>query len=207
MKDHGVGIAPDVQPRIFQRFERGVSGETVSGLGLGLYIVRQVLEAHGGSIHVDSVPGKGTRFVVELPNRARGDLMTAVTSTILVVEDNADIREAIVFALEAEGYVVKAALDGVDALEVLGSSPLPNLILLDMLMPRMNGWELVDALRQDPSAPTARIPVVAVTATSDKVHRTPEGLQGVLRKPFDLDALSATVKDVLSPLVAGSARL
>ena len=66
----GPGDRAEVQPRIFQRFERGVSGETVSGLGLGLYIVRQVLDAHGGSIHVESAPGKGTRFVVELPIEA-----------------------------------------------------------------------------------------------------------------------------------------
>ena len=124
--------------------------------------------------------------------------MSAATSTILVVEDNVDIREAIALGLEAEGYVVKVAVDGLDALDVLGSSPPPDLILLDMLMPRMNGWELVDSLRRDPTAPAARIPIVAVTATSEKVHRTPEGLQGVLRKPFDLTTLSRTLKDILS---------
>lgn len=124
--------------------------------------------------------------------------MSSMNSLILVVEDNSDIREAMVCGLEAEGYDVKSAVDGVDALDVLRSTPRPALILLDMLMPRMNGWELVDALRKDPASPTASIPIVAVTATSEKVHRTPEGLQGVLRKPFELATLSQMVRDALS---------
>lgn len=125
--------------------------------------------------------------------------MNAPAPTILVVEDNAGIRDAVVSSLEAEGYVVQAAVDGLDALERLRSSPkLPDLILLDMLMPRMNGWELVEALRSDASAPVATIPIVAVTATSEKVHKSPAGLEAVLRKPFELTALYSVVRDALA---------
>ena len=67
--DHGIGIAPEHQARIFGRFERAVSDRHFGGLGLGLWIVRQVIESHGGTITVESAPGQGSRFVVRLPRR------------------------------------------------------------------------------------------------------------------------------------------
>ena len=67
VRDQGIGIAPEHLSRIFERFERAVSAHNYGGLGLGLYIVRQIVEAHGGAIHVTSTPGEGSTFVVDLP--------------------------------------------------------------------------------------------------------------------------------------------
>jgi signal transduction histidine kinase len=69
VRDHGIGIEPADQPQIFERFERAVSSRNYGGLGLGLYIVKRIIEAHGGSISVESTPGEGSAFVVELPSR------------------------------------------------------------------------------------------------------------------------------------------
>lgn len=108
---------------------------------------------------------------------------------ILLVEDNQDIREALRLWLELDGFDVQEAVDGVDALAALEAQPLPDLILLDMLMPRMNGWEFVSEIRKDLGKPAAKIPIVAITATSEKVQRTPGEIYGVLKKPFELGAL------------------
>ena len=69
VRDHGIGIDPADQPQIFERFERAVSSRNYGGLGLGLYIVKRIVEAHGGTIRVDSKPGEGAAFTVELPQR------------------------------------------------------------------------------------------------------------------------------------------
>lgn len=120
--------------------------------------------------------------------------MSVAAPRILVVEDDRDIREALVMWLEIQRYEVAQAADGLDALAALQTQPLPDLILLDMLMPRMNGWELVDAIRKDPSSTIAKIPIIAVTATSEKVQRSPGDLQGVIRKPFELEEVDQVLR-------------
>jgi signal transduction histidine kinase len=72
IRDHGIGIPPEKLDRVFERFERAVSARAYGGLGLGLYIARQIVEAHRGSIRVDSQPGRGARFTVELPKLPLG---------------------------------------------------------------------------------------------------------------------------------------
>ena len=67
VRDHGIGLAPEDQARVFERFERAVSGHEYGGLGLGLYIVRELVQAHGGTVRVESAPGAGAAFIVELP--------------------------------------------------------------------------------------------------------------------------------------------
>jgi CheY-like chemotaxis protein len=114
---------------------------------------------------------------------------------ILVVEDEPDLRGVMAETLEACGYEVLQAENGKVALDVLHASPRPRiiLILLDLLMPTMNGWDMLAALDAEPAL--AAIPVVAVTA---RASQAPESVWRVLRKPFTLDALLACVRELMS---------
>lgn len=111
-------------------------------------------------------------------------------NSVLVVEDEADIRESVTELLEYEGYHVVAAVHGKEAFEILPSMPTPCLILLDLMMPIMDGWEFSQQLSQDPAF--AEIPVVIVSAFSDKAREV--RCQGVVKKPIDVDFLLSTVK-------------
>ena len=109
--------------------------------------------------------------------------------TVLVVEDDEGIRESLQVLLEIEGYDVITAADGSQGLKALKNGAKPGLILLDLMMPIMNGWEFAAALR---GTKHAKIPVVIVTAYEDQLDA--ERYDGVLRKPIDLDVLLRTVK-------------
>jgi CheY-like chemotaxis protein len=117
--------------------------------------------------------------------------------SILLVDDDEDIRDALVLVLAGEGYSTKAARDGVDALEVLHSAPPPALILLDMMMPRMNGVEVLDAVRSDPTL--ASVPVVVFSGNTDAAQSaTALGADACLAKPFDVEELLTTVARYIS---------
>lgn len=109
--------------------------------------------------------------------------------SILVVEDNKDIQDSLKLALEVEGYTVFTADNGRDALDQLSRIPTPCVILLDLMMPVMNGWEFVEEISKDLMLST--IPIVVVTAFSDK--KTTPKTNDIIQKPIDLNALLKTV--------------
>jgi CheY-like chemotaxis protein len=111
---------------------------------------------------------------------------------VLVVDDDHEIRSAVRELLEGEGYRVFQAVDGRDALAVLAAIPFPRLIVLDLLMPIMNGWELLRALKRDPRL--AAVPVVVLSAVTD--FSPDEELTRFLRKPLDVDQLLALVHEL-----------
>jgi CheY-like chemotaxis protein len=114
--------------------------------------------------------------------------------TILVAEDNAVEREGLAVVLRQRGYTVRTACDGAEALKVLQTGPSPGLILLDMLMPGCDGWEFLD--RRKPSPALASVPVVLMTGlpAADAEWAASLGAAGLLRKPFDVEALLAEVR-------------
>lgn len=117
---------------------------------------------------------------------------------VLVVDDDEDLRAALADILEAEGYEVSVAADGQEALEVLREegAPLPGLVLLDMMMPVMDGWEFCAHQRRDPRL--AHVPVLVLSASADVERAAAElGTQGYLRKPMDIDALLGAVAQQL----------
>lgn len=120
--------------------------------------------------------------------------------SVLVVEDNDAIRETIQIALESQGYVTYGAANGQAGLEILATAPHPCLILLDLMMPVMNGWEFAKRLHERNEL--TAIPIVVVTAYADKA----EGIEAreIVRKPFDLHALLSVVEKYCQP--NGSAR-
>ena len=114
---------------------------------------------------------------------------TMARKQILVIEDDADIRECLMLLLESEGYSVAGAADGREGLDVLARMSGPCLILLDLMMPVMNGWEFLQAKRKEDIL--AVIPVVVLSAGSDARG---EQVEGILKKPVDVDALLAFVR-------------
>jgi CheY-like chemotaxis protein len=116
--------------------------------------------------------------------------MRAPPNSILIVEDDEDIRETLRYALEAEGYEVVTAADGKEGLAILARMPRPCLILLDLMMPVMNGWEFMDALVSDRTLAT--IPVVVTTAFIERADVVPA--VEFLKKPVTLDQLTAIAR-------------
>ena len=208
VEDTGPGIPPEAISALFQRYVRvDRAVRKVEGTGLGLMIVREIVEAHGGTVGVDSEEGKGSRFWFRLPARTTGRLRTPrymETSlpgaaprpeSILVVDDDDDIRQTLATLLEAKGYDVNVAVDGADALRSLGDRPPPDVILLDLGMPNVDGREFRRRQRLDPRL--ANIPVIIISA--EKGTGGDPSLSGshFLRKPVDFALVHETIEKVL----------
>ncbi|HJZ83862.1 MAG TPA: ATP-binding protein [Polyangia bacterium] len=193
VRDHGIGIAPADQTRIFERFERVVSQRNYGGFGLGLWIVRQIIEAHGGSIRVWSQPGAGSSFTVELP-RGPHQLPAVVAATgrpnrdrkrILLVDDDEMIRASFAEAIADEGIEVAAAGDGREALHMLRCGVAPDVIFLDLMMPVMDGQSFRAEQLKDPAL--ASIPVVLFSAAGNVDQQAEAlGVSAYLKKPLNL---------------------
>jgi CheY-like chemotaxis protein len=115
------------------------------------------------------------------------------TRPVLVVDDDKDLRDILRDFLESAGYEVETLRDGREALERLGREPRPMMMLLDLTMPGMSGWDVLARLRADPSRPS--VPVVAMTAMGDSPAGPLLGVARVLRKPFSLDSMLAAIRD------------
>ena len=198
VKDTGPGIPPEALPKIFDPFFR-VSQEHrggPKGLGLGLSIVKSLVELHGGTIQVRSEVGKGAEFELTLPLSPTLELPLAPQGTkrkrVLVVDDDPDIRLFLHDRLKSRGYEVEIANDGHQALELLQAGTHDGLIL-DIGMPDMDGLEVLSRIRER----DARIPVVMVTASGSKdraIQAVSRGAQAYVLKPFDLTELQRVVE-------------
>lgn len=216
VRDTGIGIAPDVLPRVFDLFvqERQAIDRSQGGLGLGLTIVRNLVERHGGSVsaHSDG-PGRGSEFVVRLPrsdaahaNRnarpggpARGEPADAPADVcrILVVDDNEDGADTLAEVLNGRGYETRVAHDGPTALRIAEDFR-PDIAFLDIGLPVMDGYELAGRLRE--IAALSGIRLIALTGygqESDRKKTQAAGFHHHLVKPVDLDALEAIVRAYL----------
>jgi PAS domain S-box-containing protein len=213
VRDTGVGIRPDLLPRIFDRFLQGDASRTRGrgGLGLGLAIVRHLVELHGGFITADSDgPGQGSTFTVTLPtidgvprgetppftraHAANGRPLDGLR--VLAVEDHDDSREVIRVALAERGAetVVVGSVD--EALVILDREPI-DILVSDVGMPDRDGYALVEALRELERARGRRpIPAIALTAYAgrdDRERLLAAGFQVHVAKPIDPDVLAETV--------------
>ena len=186
VKDSGPGIEPSVLPHVFEPFRRGesLSTRTVGGLGLGLAIVRHIVEAHGGTVTADSDgAGKGSVFVVRVPNTmgARLDRIAPVTlrgRRVLAVDDDASTQELVATMLLMYGVSVRTAGRASDALQIL-SEWRPDVLLTDIAMPGEDGYALIRRVRAMPSS-LGEIPAVALTAFTD-----PKSVQDAFAAGFD----------------------
>jgi signal transduction histidine kinase/ActR/RegA family two-component response regulator len=204
--DDGLGIDPELLPRIFDRFVQGQRGldRAEGGLGLGLAIVRSLVEMHGGQVSARSEgPGKGSEFIVRLPwveaaagDPARDPAGTAdgdravVPKRVLIVDDNRDAAVVLEEALGELGHVTRSAFDAPSALCVARDFG-PDVALLDIGLPVMDGYELARRLRDLPGMSGIRL--VAVTGygqDADRARSRDAGFYEHLVKPIDLDQVT-----------------
>jgi signal transduction histidine kinase/CheY-like chemotaxis protein len=200
--DTGRGIPAEHLSQVFQRYWSGTPRDGTS-LGLGLAIVKGLVEAQGGSVHAASTPGKGATLSFTLP-RGASDQVKPPSSrpTVLLVDDDIAIRMTLSEALAAAGYHVLTAADGVEALERLRVAP-AELVILDLMMPRMDGVEFRAQQRRDPSL--ARIPTVVITAFDRLQEKIGElAPEACLKKPLRMDELLEVVRGLVDPSPAGS---
>jgi signal transduction histidine kinase/DNA-binding response OmpR family regulator/ligand-binding sensor domain-containing protein len=222
--DTGAGIAPEDQPKVFEKFKQ--VGDTLTdrpkGTGLGLTICKEIVEHHGGRIWVESEVGKGSAFSFALPSKSKteprpgGELphvdLAALLSqlkqrvestamrpkngkpTILVVDDEASIRELLNQELRDAGYEVRVAANGREALEQIRREH-PDLVILDVMMPEMSGFDVAAVLKNDPA--TMDIPILILSIVQDRERGFRLGVDRYLTKPIDTDALIREVGALL----------
>ncbi len=215
--DTGAGIAPAFLPHVFERFRQADSATTrgAGGLGLGLFIAQQLVEAQGGAIRVESEgPGRGATFAITLPAAGvrAGDVPHTMASAaappelpeplpvlngvrVLLVDDETDAREMMASALETCGATVMFAASARDALETLARTEV-DLLLADIAMPGQDGYELIREIRAMPSARLANLPAAAVTAHArddERASAIAAGFQLHLAKPVQPGALARAV--------------
>ena len=219
MSDNGIGIAPENLPKLFTPFSQLDSSlsRQYDGTGLGLVLILKLTELHGGSVKVESKLGQGSRFTIILPwdeekskiqkqdmgkLGATQPLVEAVSnssrrSTILLAEDNETNIFTIQESLLDYGYTVVVARNGVEAV-ALCEEVIPDLILMDIQMPQLDGLEAIRRLRTKPEF--VSVPIIALTALAmpgDREHCLEAGANEYISKPVSPKELRKIIKSFL----------
>ncbi len=214
--DSGIGIAPGDQPKVFEKFKQ--VGDTLTdrpkGTGLGLPICKEIVEYHGGRIWVESEMGKGSTFSFTLPVQIGvvpaprsidieslvRQLREKVAShqprpkSILVVDDDPNIRSLLLQEFTEAGYPVRLAENGRQALALIREET-PGLVILDVMMPEMNGFDVAAVLKNDPA--TMDIPIIILSIVEDQERGFRLGVDRYLTKPIDTASLFREVGALL----------
>lgn len=194
VQDQGLGIDKNDFSKLFQKFQQIDSSMTrkVAGTGLGLAICKQIIELHGGKIWVESELGKGSKFIFILPVVYEEENMG---KKILVIDDEADLCTTIKAQLEASGFNVLAAFSGQEGIDKAKEYK-PDLVILDLMMPGMDGFEACRKLKKDfPSTPV--IVLTALEQDDSAKRALSAGAEGYLVKPFEEDSLLFTIREFL----------
>jgi len=207
VQDTGVGMSEDVRQRCFEPF---FTTKAEQGTGLGLSIVYGIVTRHGGEIEVWSRPGEGSRFTVRLPIGV--EIPTAApappappsggSARILVVEDEATVRDMLVDLLSGQGHDVVAHQDGASALARAREGRF-DLALVDLSMPGMSGWDVAKGLREA----QPQIPIALVTGWGDQIDvgdARARGIDYLIAKPFNVEDMTRLVSSVLALAQSGS---
>lgn len=226
VEDTGCGISKEEQAHVFKRFYRSEQDQNNQqvGSGIGLNMVHEYVKLHQGKITLESEPGKGSRFIVEIPTDLKHALMqeasvgngaqpsstTDVTDgavemqtakkiekTVMVVEDNDDFRSFLSRELNRIYNKVMVAKDGMDGL-TMAEAENPDIIVSDVMMPRMNGTDMCRRIKEN--LQTSHIPVILLTAWSTDAGRTEgykAGADAYIAKPFDMEVLLARITNLL----------
>ena len=210
VRDTGIGIAADQLSRIFDMFTQVDTSleRSVSGLGIGLTLVKSLVEMHGGTVEVFSAGlGHGSEFVVRLPVSAvtpelppkplQGEPEPMTGRRILVVDDNRDSAESLAELLKLAGNETHSAHDGLEAVEAAATFR-PDVVLLDIGLPKMNGYEAARKIREQPWGKA--MVLVALTGwgqDEDRRKSKEAGFDGHLVKPVELAALTKVLAELL----------
>jgi CheY-like chemotaxis protein/two-component sensor histidine kinase len=225
VRDNGVGIRPEFITHVFERFRQADASMTRrhGGLGLGLAIVKHLIEQHGGTVRAESAgEGKGASFTIELPlakqqppatRSARAAMILPTPATpemtvldlsgvnVLVVDDDRDARELIKRILSDCGASVRIAASARDAF-ALFKEQVPNLLISDLGMPEVDGFELLDWVRHLGREEGSQVPAIALTAfarSEDRLSALEAGFSAHISKPVEPSELIATVASVVGP--------
>ncbi len=217
VNDTGIGMTPEQLARLFQPFTQADASTTrkYGGTGLGLTITRRFCQMLGGDVTVDSKPGEGSTFTIRLPAEAPerpgefhvikeapcAEADDGGGSLVLVIDDDPTVCELIRRTLEKDGYRVAWAHDGREAL-AMAKRLHPDAITLDVMMPGMDGWSVLGALKSDPGL--AEIPVVMVTMIDEKRIGYSLGAADYLTKPIDRSRLLTTLDKYRRTMAGGT---
>jgi CheY-like chemotaxis protein len=208
VSDTGIGMTPEQQAKLFEEFTQADSSTArqFGGTGLGLAITRKLARMMGGDVTLTSEPGKGSVFTARLPAAAdpQGRIPAGANGRrpssadcVLVIDDDATARELIADQLKGEGFSVVTAAGGLEGLKA-AKELRPIAITLDVMMPDLDGWSVLAALRQD--AELAEIPVIMVTIVDEHRRGVALGAAGYLTKPIDRERLHRLVGRYRSPV-------
>lgn len=214
--DTGIGMSPDYLPHLFDSFvrEHNSTESKISGTGLGLPIVKSLVELMGGTIEVESELGKGTKFTVVISYRicdksqtekhhalAPADTSKLKNIRVLLAEDNDLNAEIATALLEEVGFTVERAVDGIECVDMVEKAEAGyfDVILMDIQMPNMNGFKATEVIRKLPDKAKANIPIVAMTANAfdeDKKAALDAGMNGFAAKPINIAEIISALQEV-----------
>jgi CheY-like chemotaxis protein/two-component sensor histidine kinase len=210
VRDTGVGISRAMLPHVFEMFTQGeqTRARTFGGLGIGLTLVKRLVEMHGGTVAAESTGlGMGSMFVIRLPAvldssqcpqpHAEGPVhMSPPSLRILIVDDNRDAADSLAMLLRTTGNDIRTAYDGLEAVQV-ASEFLPEVVLLDIGLPKIDGHEVAQRIRKEPWG--RQMCLIAVTGWSDETDRARSRAAGFdhhLVKPLDTGHLAQLLTSV-----------
>ena len=200
VSDTGIGMTPEQLAKLFEEFSQAdaITARRFGGTGLGLAITRKLARLMGGDVTVASEPGKGSIFTVRLPGGTDIPARTFMEGgrqpdgdCVLVIDDDATARELLTDQLRAEGFSVVTASGGLEGLK-LAKEVHPSVITLDVIMPDLDGWSVLAALRQD--SELSEIPVIMITILDQQRRGVALGAAGYLTKPIDREQLHRLVE-------------
>lgn len=197
VSDTGVGITPEFVPKVFDLFAQGDRSldRSQGGLGIGLAVCKKLIEMHGGTVTASSAgPGRGATFTIRLPladaapdAAANAQSSSAPTRRVLIVDDNQDSADSLAMLLQLDGHDVRAVYSAMDALEQVTAFA-PEIVLLDIGLPGMNGYDVAQRIKEMPQPPRL-VAVSGYAQREDKERSAAAGFSAHLVKPVDIAAL------------------
>ena len=219
VKDSGIGMTPEFAAKVFEAFERERTSTVskIQGTGLGMAITKSIIDLMGGNIRVETAPGQGTEFIINISftlsdemreevaaeNKIAAQMTDFTNKKLLLVDDIEVNREIAKMLLESEGFIVDTAADGKEAVEKVAASKAGDYdaVLMDIQMPIMNGYEASKKIRALENPALANVPIIAMTANAfseDVKAALDAGMNAHIAKPIDVPKMMETLAKIFN---------